>query len=198
MTREHEHSFDLFGTRVRLLIAGPADAPFDVPVAALRVQARLTPLHHALTRFDPASELSRFNARSSDTMAISRALQKAIAAAPHAAHISGGLVDPTILPSLECAGYTTSRAGLEGADLMAAIAAASPRRGAEPDPAAAWGQINLDPDAEPLATTTLLPGPDRGHELLAQHGGALILDDGELILAGNLEPALTSDAVLAR
>ena len=28
---EHEHSFDLFGTRVRLLVAAPAATPLDAP-----------------------------------------------------------------------------------------------------------------------------------------------------------------------
>ena len=52
-------------------------------------------------------------------------------------------------------------------------------------------------EAETLAKTALLLGPDHGHALLARHGGALILDDGELVLAGDLdsdaehEPALT-------
>jgi thiamine biosynthesis lipoprotein len=52
--------------------------------------------------------------------------------------------------------------------------------------------------AETLAKTALLLGPDRGHHLLARHGGALILDHGELIVAGDLAPQPTSDPVLSR
>ena len=41
-------------------------------------------------------------------------------------------------------------------------------------------------EAETLAKTALLSGPRRGLELLEQSGGALVLDDGEVVLAGEL------------
>ncbi|HET8757901.1 MAG TPA: FAD:protein FMN transferase, partial [Solirubrobacteraceae bacterium] len=41
-------------------------------------------------------------------------------------------------------------------------------------------------EAETLAKAALLRGPDAGAELLARHGGALILDDGSLRLAGGV------------
>jgi thiamine biosynthesis lipoprotein len=41
-------------------------------------------------------------------------------------------------------------------------------------------------EAEMLAKTALLRGPRHGRDLLAHHGGALVLDDGELILIGDL------------
>ena len=44
-------------------------------------------------------------------------------------------------------------------------------------------------EAETLAKTALLCGPRAGIELLARHGGALILDDGLLLLAGGLATA---------
>jgi thiamine biosynthesis lipoprotein len=49
-------------------------------------------------------------------------------------------------------------------------------------------------EAETLAKTALLRGPHAGIETLARHGGALILDDGQLILAGGLA---TADRVAA-
>ena len=52
-------------------------------------------------------------------------------------------------------------------------------------------------EAETLAKTALLRGPRAGKELLARHGGALILDDGELMLAGELEPAHAEPVVAA-
>ena len=39
-------------------------------------------------------------------------------------------------------------------------------------------------EAETLAKTALLRGPHAGRDLLSQHGGALVLDDGSLVLAG--------------
>ena len=44
-------------------------------------------------------------------------------------------------------------------------------------------------EAETLAKTALLRGPHVGLETLARHGGALILDDGQLLLAGGLATA---------
>jgi hypothetical protein len=41
-------------------------------------------------------------------------------------------------------------------------------------------------EAETITKAALLLGPDRGHALLARRGGALVLDDGELLLAGDL------------
>ena len=41
-------------------------------------------------------------------------------------------------------------------------------------------------EAETLAKTALLRGPHAGRAVLARHGGALILDDGRLLLAGGL------------
>lgn len=144
---EHEHRFDLFGTRVRLLIGAPPSARLEAQIAALRVQARLTRIHAALTRFDPASELSLLNANAGATVAISPTMRDAIAAALHAAQLSDGLVDPTVLPHLEKAGYAGSRTGLPSADLTAALAAAPSRRPARAHPAARWRRIALDASA---------------------------------------------------
>jgi thiamine biosynthesis lipoprotein len=41
-------------------------------------------------------------------------------------------------------------------------------------------------EAELLAKTALLSGPARGAELLERNGGVLVLDDGEIVLAGAL------------
>lgn len=49
-------------------------------------------------------------------------------------------------------------------------------------------------EAETLAKTALLRGPHRGRDLLARHGGALVLDDGSLVLAGGLAVASTRAA----
>ena len=141
MTREHEYEFGIFGTRARLLVGPMPAEPLRPRVAALAVHARLQRLHRALTRFDPASELSRLNAAAGAAVPASDALLRALQAALAAARLSGGLVDPTVLPALERAGYATSRDGLEPADLGAANAAAPPRRAAAPRPDAAWQSI---------------------------------------------------------
>ncbi len=49
-------------------------------------------------------------------------------------------------------------------------------------------------EAETLAKTALLRGPHAGCDLLARHGGALVLDDGRLVLAGGLAATSTRAA----
>jgi thiamine biosynthesis lipoprotein len=294
---EHDHRFHLFGTDVRVLGASPLDA--------LRIQSLFTRLHRTLTRFDPGSELSVLNAAAGQEVAVSPTLWRAVSAGLWAARASDGLVDPTLLPALERAGYAGSRDGLTPASLAEALRRAPARRPAEPNPAAAWAAIELDAsrrairlpahvridlggtakglaadlaadalahhdsyavdvggdiriggrrevrvehpfrdgiahrfavsggavatsglrsrvwrtdegfahhlidparglpawtgvvqatalaptalEAEMLAKTALLRGPDAGREVLARHGGALILDDGDLMLAGALD-----------
>jgi FAD:protein FMN transferase len=309
---EHEHSFDLFGTRVRILVGTCASRPLDAGLSALRARARLQQMHRDLTRFEATSELARLNAAAGTEVAVSPILLRAVQAAVTAARRSDGLVDPTILPELERAGYARSRAGQEPPPLAAAIAAAPARRPAERRPASDWARIDIDTRrgtvrlppgiridlggtakglavdlaadmlarhpsfavdaggdihvggtscrprtvliahplddriahsftllrgavatsgvrtrlwatadgyahhlidpargepawtgviqatalaptalvAETLAKTALLRGSRGGRELLARHGGALILDDGELVIAGDHEAAL--------
>ncbi|HSD79805.1 MAG TPA: FAD:protein FMN transferase [Solirubrobacteraceae bacterium] len=163
---EHEHGFALFGTRVRLLVGiEPADA-VGAKLAALRVQARLQRVHRALTRFSPDSELQELNARAGTRVAASPTMVGAIRAAIRAAHLSGGLVDPTVLPALERAGYAVSRAGVAPADLASAIAAAPRRRAARARPSAEWRAIELDLEAQtvriPAGTRLDLGGTAKG------------------------------------
>ena len=60
MDREYERRLDLFGSEVRILIGRPAEPGAPPPeLAALEIEAFLRGLHRRLSRFDPASELSR-------------------------------------------------------------------------------------------------------------------------------------------
>ena len=146
--REHEHAVDLFGTRVRILLAG-------CPLDALRVHALLERMQRHLTRFEATSELARLNAAAGAEVAVSPILLRAVEAAVAAARRSDGLVDPTLLADLVRAGYAASRAGQEPAPLAAAIAAAPARRPARPRPGSAWAEIEIDPRRR---TVRLPPG----------------------------------------
>jgi FAD:protein FMN transferase len=139
---EHGHSFDLFGTRVRVLVV--SGSPSATRLDAVRVQALMQTIHRKLTRFDADSELSRLNARAGEEVAVSPMLLRAVRAALRAAQLSGGLVDPTVLGDLERAGYATSRARRMPAALADAIAAAPPRRPAAPRPTTDWANIEVD------------------------------------------------------
>jgi thiamine biosynthesis lipoprotein len=198
---EREHGFDLFGTRVRILLASDAGNSLDAGLSALRVHARLRGLHRALTRFEPDSELARLNAGAGSPVAVSSTMLRAVDAAVAAARRSDGLVDPTILPEIEGAGYTASRVGLQPAPLTSAIAAAPTRRSAKRRPTAAWERIKIDP----LRGTVLLPlgarldlggtakglAVDLAAEMLAQHSAFAIDAGGDIRLGGTLAPART-------
>jgi thiamine biosynthesis lipoprotein len=144
---EHERRAELFGTSVRILAGGP-DAPGGPPadLAAASAQAVLRHHHEALTRFEPDSPLSVLNADPREACPVPQLVADAVAAALWAAERSAGLVDPTLLPALERAGYSRSRAGVQPASLHEALAAAPPRRPAAPSPVAAWRRVTVEGD----------------------------------------------------
>ncbi len=74
----------------------------------LDVQRLFDSFERRLSRFDPASELSRLNACADETFRASPALLDAVEAALWAAQMTGGLYDPTLLEALERAGYDRS------------------------------------------------------------------------------------------
>ena len=142
---EHESRFDLFGSRVRLLIGSPLRSDLPTPeVAAIQVEAFLRAAHRQLTRFEPTSELSALNRDPRERVEVSTLLALAVRAGTFAAEESGGLVDPTLLGELESAGYDRSRVGVAPASLIDAIATAPPRRPASPRADSAWRRIDVD------------------------------------------------------
>ena len=78
----------------------------DGDEAALRsAEAWVHLMHDRLTRYDPASELSRLNARSGRWIAVSVELEALLRVALAAWERSGGLVHVAVLPALIAAGY---------------------------------------------------------------------------------------------
>ena len=74
----------------------------------LDVQRLFHSFEKRLSRFDPDSELSRFNTRQADVFKASLTLLDAVEAALWAAQTTAGLYDPTIIGALERAGYDRS------------------------------------------------------------------------------------------
>ena len=79
--------------------------------AAVGAAQFLLECHSRLSRFLPQSELSRLNADPREKVEVSPLMRDFAIAARRAAELSGGLVDPTILPALRRAGYTASMQG---------------------------------------------------------------------------------------
>jgi thiamine biosynthesis lipoprotein len=71
-----------------------------------RGQAWVVGMHDRLTRFEPGSELSRFNASAGGWVAVSLELGALLRESIRAFEISGGLVNIAVLPALLAAGYT--------------------------------------------------------------------------------------------
>jgi thiamine biosynthesis lipoprotein len=131
-------TFDCMGTDVRLLV--PDDA------TAAECRATLERFDAALSRFRPDSELCRLNAATETEVPASALLRTAISAGLMAAELTGGLVDPTLTPELERAGYDRSRREPE-LSLAEALATAPPRRPANTHPDARWSRVRVTGDS---------------------------------------------------
>jgi thiamine biosynthesis lipoprotein len=142
---EHERGLELFGTSVRIL-AGPPASPGAprAELAAVAAEAMLRRHQRALSRFEPASELSLLNGDPGAARRVSELTARAVAGALWVAERSRGLVDPTLLPELELAGYARSRTGAEPASLHDALSAAPARRPATPRAGARWREVSLE------------------------------------------------------
>ncbi len=101
-------SFRAMGTLCEVAAtAGPLDgSKANRALAAGR--AEIEACERALSRFDPASDLSRLNAASGDWVEAGTRLARALRLALRAREDSGGRFDPTILPVLAAAGYDRS------------------------------------------------------------------------------------------
>lgn len=160
----HDVRFPGMGTHMRVAAEGPH------PALGHRVRVARAELEHTdeqLTRFDPASALSRLNAASAPVVVAGPLLRDHVRAALWAANRSHGLVDPTLLDAIEAAGYRASRAGLPAPDVAAAIAAAPARGKAAPAAHGAWQGITVDARAgtiaRPPGVRIDLGGTAKGH-----------------------------------
>jgi thiamine biosynthesis lipoprotein len=110
---------------------------------ASAVRAVLDDAGRRLTRFDPASELSRINADPRAVVPVSPLVARLARSAVWAGAASGGLVDATLVDEIEAAGYATSRTGLAPASLADALAAAPARRAAAPRSSPGFARLSV-------------------------------------------------------
>lgn len=143
------YRFPAFGDQVTLEASGPR-AEEILKAAASRVAE----VSEGLTRFDPTSELSRINADPRETVEAGPLMIRFVETALSAAALTGGLVDPTLLPELEEAGYTRSMS--RSAEAVAPEEPSLDRK-ADRDsvvpPTDRWKTISVDPEAGTLTRT---------------------------------------------
>ena len=100
------HRFGAMGSQVSLWLetsdSGAANAAFTAAEALFAANEQV------LSRFQPASELSKLNARAGQWTTVSARLWNVLALAIRMAAITNGCFDPTILNALEQCGYTDS------------------------------------------------------------------------------------------
>ncbi len=138
---EASASFDCFGSRCSVFVIGDGAAGTAAEAVAWAKRS-LEDWHHEFTRFEPDSALTRLNADRGHAVAVSPAMARFAGLVRHAAELTGGLVDATMLGEIEVAGYTADLA--EPADLHAALAAAPARRPAAANPESPWRLLRVD------------------------------------------------------
>lgn len=159
----------LMGTRARVAVGAPGRPGLPSPAqAADAVFALLHDYDARLSRFRADSELVALNADPREVVPAGPLLRDAVGAALWAAERSGGLVDPTILPELERAGYARHWDRTRRLDLTTALVeAGTPLRPAQPRPDAPWRAITVDHAAgtitRPVGMRLDTGGSGKGH-----------------------------------
>jgi FAD:protein FMN transferase len=173
---ELDYVFHAMGSDVRLLIGRPLRPGAATPLeAADRERAFVLEFGHRLSRFASDSDLSALNHDPRTEVPSSGLLRAAVSAGIWAAELSDGLVEPTLVPALERAGYGSSLDGAQPASLREALAAAPPRRPARADMRSPWRRIAVD-----------------------EHAGTVIRPPGVMIDTGGTGKGLCADAVAVR
>jgi thiamine biosynthesis lipoprotein len=115
----------------------------DTAAAAAMVERALLEWHRRFSRFEPDSELSRFNRDPRATVPVTPLMRRLVEAAVRAARETGGLVDATLVEELRRAGYGSHFEG-EGIPLAGALAQAPSRRPGGPSPSERWRAFVVD------------------------------------------------------
>lgn len=99
----HRHAFASMGSTIEIVLVGRSRA--DAEEAFSLAERLAGEWERTFSRFRAGSELSRLNAAAGSPVPVSDLLYVAVDAAIAAAIRTGGLFDPTVLPSLTALGY---------------------------------------------------------------------------------------------
>lgn len=143
-SHQEQIEFPCMGTVIRIQVTDAGGSASRARARLERAEGLLRELDRRLTRFDPTSDLARFNADTDESVTVSKVLLLAVRCAFTAARRSGGLIDPTIIDALERAGYAGSRREAAPGSLREAVRLAPPRRPARPNRQSAWPSLLVD------------------------------------------------------
>jgi thiamine biosynthesis lipoprotein len=183
-----DRQFESMGTTCRVVLTGPgAEAAGESAEALVRSWAA------ALTRFDPASELSRLNADPREIVPAGAVVRRFVAAAVWAGRLTGGLVDPTLVAEIETAGYAA--APQPTASPAAPPAPGPPAPASPPDGGwAAWEVVRpLVPSRRPAS-----PRASPWWAGVRVTADAVVRPPGLRLDSGGIAKGLIADVVLAR
>lgn len=141
---EHRRSFACFGGRCSVIVADTSEA---AGAAATMAEQMLLDWHDRFSRFNGDSELSRLNRDPRAQVPVSPLMRRMVQAALTAAAATNGVVDGTLAPEIERAGYAAHFDG-DGVPLHRALSRAPRRRPAAPHPDQRWRLVSVDPESD--------------------------------------------------
>ena len=107
------HRFFAMGTDCSVAVTVPVWAGVHARTAFSAALREVAAQERALSRFDPASDLTALNALAGQWEPVGDRLFKAVSAAVRARDATGGRYDPTVLPAVLAAGYDGSYRDLQ-------------------------------------------------------------------------------------
>jgi thiamine biosynthesis lipoprotein len=108
MSTLHRTEWRAVGTTCAAAVTADATDESEVRWALGAAREEVAACERELSRFDPASDLSRLNAAGGRWTPVGRRLLEALRLALEAREETGGRFDPTVLPALAAAGYDRS------------------------------------------------------------------------------------------
>jgi thiamine biosynthesis lipoprotein len=145
LNTEAHRRFECFGGTAAIHVRAGDTTTAEKAVALART--RLLDAHLRLSRFSDESELTRLNADSRREVPATPLMRALANAVVEAGSHSGGLVDATLLDSIERAGYRDSIDGEPTFSLSQALAGQTERAPGVPHPDRLWRSISVDETA---------------------------------------------------
>jgi thiamine biosynthesis lipoprotein len=182
MSTLHRTEWRAVGTTCAAAVTADADDEREVSWALGAAREEVAACERELSRFDPASDLSRLNAAGGRWTPVGRRLLEALVLALQAREETGGRFDPTVLPALAAAGYDRSFEQLEERQ---AWCADNWRAGTEIELDARNGRARLEPGSS-VDLGGIGKGYAAGRALAAILIGSSTLAGGLVDLGGDI------------